>query len=145
MPDNSHRYDHIIHLPHPEPTVKPRMAMEKRAAQFAPFAALTGYDESVLEEARLTEEKYELSEDMIDMINARLAVIQCHIKEQPNISVTYFVPDNKKTGGRYTTVSGNVTTLDGLKHQIVLADGTSIPIDDVRFIEGSLFDAYEQY
>ena len=82
---------------------------------------------------------------MIDMIDARLAVIQCHIKEQPNISVTYFVPDNKKTGGRYTTVYGNVTTLDGVKHQIIMADGTSIPIGDVRFIEGSLFDAYEQY
>ena len=79
------------------------------------------------------------------MIDTRLAVIQCHIKEQPNISVTYFLPDNKKTGGRYTTVSGNVTTLDELKHQIIMADGTSIPIDDVRFIKGSLFDAYEQY
>ena len=138
MPDNPHRYDHIIHLPHPEPTVKPRMAIEKRAAQFAPFAALTGYDESVLEEARLTEEKQELSEDMIDMIDARLAVIQCHIKEQPNISVTYFVPDNKKTGGRYVTVSGKVKMLDGAERAIIMADKTKIPIEDIRYIEGDL-------
>ena len=82
---------------------------------------------------------------MIDMIDARLAVIQCHIKEQPNISVTYFVPDNKKTGGRYTTVSGNVKMLDGIERAIIMADRTKIPIDDVRYIEGSLFDAYEQY
>lgn len=145
MLNNLHRYDHIMHLPNPEPTVRPRMAMEKRAAQFAPFAALTGYEESVAEEARLTEEKLELSEDMIDMIDARLAVIQQHIKEQPNIAVTYFIPDNKKAGGRYVTVSGNIRKLDGTGHRIIMTNGTSIPIDDVRFIKGSLFDAYEQY
>ena len=144
MRNNPHRYDHIMHLPNPEPTVRPRMAMEKRAAQFAPFAALTGYEESVIDEARQTEEKLELSEDMIDMIDARLAVIQHHIKEQPNIAVTYFIPDNKKAGGRYVTVSGNIRKLDGIGHRIIMADGTSIPIDDVRFIEGSLFNAYEQ-
>lgn len=70
MLNNPHRYDHIMHLPNPEPTVRPRMAIEKRAAQFAPFAALTGYEESVAEEARLTEEKLELSEDMIDMLTS---------------------------------------------------------------------------
>ena len=78
------------------------------------------------------------------MINAKLAVIQYHIKEQPNITVTYFIPDDKKSGGRYVTVSGNVRMLDDTGHQIIMADGTNIPINDVRFIEGSLFDAYEQ-
>ncbi len=82
---------------------------------------------------------------MFDMINARLAVIEQHIKEQPNIAVTCFVPDEKKAGGRYVTVSGNVKMLEGLNQQIIMADGTSIPINDVRFIEGSLFNAYEQY
>ena len=74
-----------------------------------------------------------------------LAVIEQRIKEQPNIAVTYFVLDNKKAGGRYVTVSGNIRKLDGIGHRIIMADGTSIPIDDVRFIEGSLFNAYEQY
>jgi len=69
----------------------------------------------------------------------RLAVIQYHIKEQPNISVTYFVPDNKKTGGRYVTVSGNVKMLNGIQHAIIMADRTKIPIEDVRYIEGDLF------
>ncbi len=72
------------------------------------------------------------------------AVIEQHIKEQPSIAVTYFLPDNKKAGGRYVTVSGNVRKLDGTSHQIIMADGTGIPIDDVRFIEGGLFDAYKQ-
>ena len=79
------------------------------------------------------------------MINTKLAVVQQHFKEQPNIAVTYFIPDNKKAGGRYTTISGIIRKLDGTGHQIIMADGTSIPIDDVRFIEGSLFNAYEQY
>jgi len=78
------------------------------------------------------------------MINARLAVIEQHIKEEPGVAITYSLPDEKKAGGRYVTVSGNVQKLDGTRHQIIMADGTSIPIDDVRFIEGSLFDAYEQ-
>ena len=74
-----------------------------------------------------------------------MSVFFISLKEQLIFAVAYFVPDNEKTGGRYTTVSGNVTTLDELKHQIIMDDGTSIPIDDVRFIEGSLFNAYEQY
>ena len=142
---NPHCYDDMIGLGHPISRTHPPMARSKRAAQFASFDALTGFGDAICEAGRETEAKQELSEDMIDMIDARLAVIQCHIKEQPNIAITYFIPDNKKTGGRYVTASGKVTTLDGLKHQIILADGTSIPIDDVRFIEGSLFDAYEQY
>ena len=121
------------------------MARIKRAAQFASFDALTGFGAAINEAGREAEEKKELSEDEIDMINARLAVIEYHIKEQPNIAVTYFIPDNKKAGGRYVTVSGNIRKLDGIGHRIIMADGTSIPIDDVRFIEGSLFNAYEQY
>ena len=77
------------------------------------------------------------------MINARLAVIQCHIKEQPNIAVTYFIPDNKKAGGRYVTVSGNVRILDGIEHAIIMTDRTKIPIEDVRYIEGDLFRIFE--
>ena len=67
-----------------------------------------------------------------------------YAKEQPNIAVTYFVLDNKKAGGRYVTVSGNVKKMDDTRHRIIMTDGTSIPIDDVRFIQGRLFDSYEQ-
>ncbi len=143
MNNDAHRYDDIIDLPHHEPTTRPRMAMENRAAQFSPFAALTGYDDATREEARLVDMKQELSEDMKDMIDAKLAVIEQHIKEQPEISVTYFQPDEKKTGGRYTTVSGNVKKLDGVEHVIIMADGTKIPIGDVRLIGGDLFRLFE--
>ncbi len=142
---NPHKYDDMIGLGHPVSRTHPPMARFRRAAQFASFDALTGFGAAINEAERKTEEKKELSEDEIDMINARLAVIEQHIKEQPSIAITYFIPDNKKTGGRYTTVSGNIRKLDGIEHRIIMADGTSIPIDHVRFIEGSLFDACEQY
>ena len=119
------------------------MARGKRAAQFAAFDALTGFGEAIFEAGRETEEKLELSEDMIDMINARLAVIEQHIKEQPSISITYFLPDTKKAGGRYVTVSGNVRMLDGIEHAIIMTDRTKIPIEDVRYIEGDLFLIFE--
>ncbi len=140
---NPHRYDDIIGLEHPISKTHPPMARGKRAAQFASFDALTGFGEAIHEAGRETEEKLELSEDMIEMIDARLAVIEQHIKEQPNIAVTYFVPDNKKAGGRYVTVSGNVRKLDGVEHVMVLADKTRIPIEDIRYIDGGLFTMFE--
>ena len=143
--ESTHRYDDIIHLTHPEPTTRPRMAMENRAAQFSPFAALTGYDAVTREEARLVDMKQELSEDMKDMLDAKLAVIEQHIKEQPNIAVTYFLPDEKKAGGRYVTISGNAKKLDGIERVITMTDGTKIPIADVRMIEGDLFRVFDQF
>ena len=142
---NLHKYDDMIGLGHHISRTHPPMARIKRAAQFASFDALTGFGEAIHEAGRETEEKLELSEDMIEMIDAKLAVIQYHIKEQPNITVTYFIPDDKKSGGRYVTVSGNVRKLDGLERVIMMVDGTRIPIEDVRMIEGDLFRAFEQF
>ncbi len=143
MNEDIKRYDDIIHLPHPEPSTHPRMTMENRAAQFSPFAALTGYDEATREEARLTDEKKELSDDMIEMLDARLAVLEQHLKEHPSITVTYFHQDEKKSGGRYITVSGNLKNLDGVKHILHMTDNTKIPIENIRLIECDLFRIFE--
>lgn len=140
---NPHKYDDMIGLGRHISKTHPPMARIKRVAQFASFDALTGFGAAIQEAGRETEEKLELSEDMIDMIDARLAVIEQHIKEQPNIAVTYFLPDDKKSGGRYVTVSGNVRMLDGIEHAIIMADRTKIPIEDVRYIEGDLFRLFE--
>ena len=142
--NNPHKYDDMIGLGHHVSRTHPPMARIKRAAQFASFDALTGFGAVINEAGRETEEKKDLSEDEIDMINARLAVIEQHIKEQPNIAVTYFLPDKKKAGGRYVTVSGNIRKLDGTGHRIIMADGTSIPIDNVRYIKGQLFEIFEE-
>ncbi len=139
---NPHKYDDMIGLGHHISRTHPPMARSKRAAQFASFDALTGFGAAINEAGLETEEEKELSEDEIDMINAKLAVIQYHIKEQPNITVTYFIPDDKKAGGRYVTVSGNVRKLDGIEHAIIMADRTKIPIEDVRYIEGDLFRGF---
>ena len=126
--NDTNRYDDIINLPHPEPTTRPRMAMENRAAQFSPFAALTGYDAATREEARLVDIKQELSEDMKDMLDAKLAIIEQHIKEQPEISVTYFQPDEKKNGGAYVTVTGFAKKIDTFERVLMINDEISIPI-----------------
>lgn len=140
---NPHKYDDMVGLGHHISRTHPPMARIKRAAQFASFDALTGFGAAINEAGRETEAKKELSEDEIDMINARLAVIEQHIKEQPSIAVTYFLPDDRKAGGRYVTVSGNVRKLDDVKHMMVFADETRIPIEDIRYIESDLFRIFE--
>ena len=139
---NPHRYDDMIGLSHPVSRVHPPMARSKRAAQFAAFDALTGFGAAIREAGRETEEKAELSEDMIAMIEARLAVIVRHIKEQPEIAVTWFLPDERKAGGRYVTTDGKAKALDERKRALLLTDGTRIPIDDIRFIAGDLFPEF---
>ena len=140
---NPHKYDDMVGLGHHISRTHPPMARIKRAAQFASFDALTGFGAAINEAGRETEAKKELSEDEIDMINARLAVIEQHIKEQPSIAVTYFLPDDRKAGGRYVTVSGNVRKLDDVKRMMVFADETRIPIEDIRYIESDLFRIFE--
>ena len=120
-------YADIIDLPHHVSKKHPQMPMEKRAAQFSPFAAVSGHDEAIYETARLTDEQLELSEDEIALIDEMLQRLQEHIKEQPEVTVTYFQPDEKKNGGAYVTVTGSAKKVD--KVLLVLRDGTVIPID----------------
>ena len=100
----------------------PRMSRMNRAAQFAPFAALTGYEESIEETARLTDRRIELSEFEIEELNAKLNFIQEHIKERPEVTITYFQPDERKEGGSYITVSGKVRRIDEANKVLVFED-----------------------
>ena len=125
------RYDDIINLPqHVFPTRK-RMSMHDRAAQFAPFAALVGYDDAVAETARLTEARPELDGREQKSINERLAYIADHIHEQPEVRIKYFVPDEHKSGGAIVVTSGKVKKISAIDGTIVLTDGCIIPIADV--------------
>ena len=135
-----HRYDDIIGLPHHVSETRPRMPIIDRAAQFAPFAALTGYDAVIEECARLTEEKPELDEDSEAALNLRLTLLTDKIESQPEVTVTYFKPDSKKTGGAYVTVSGRATGLDKYEHNLILNDVIEIPVGDILSIESKLFD-----
>ena len=119
------------------------MSRIDRAAQFAPFAALTGYDAAVAETARLTTERAELDEDAKTRLNSRLQLILKRIEEQPEIDVTYFKPDDKKAGGAYFTASGKVKQIDEYKRALLFSDGIKIPLDDIYCIEGKLFVSFD--
>lgn len=117
-------YEDIIHLPHHVSTRRPPMSARDRAAQFSPFAALTGYDSAVKETARLTDERVELDECMKDMLSDRLQCLIACMEEQPEIQITYFQPDGKKKGGAYRTAIGSAKKIDVWERIILMADGT---------------------
>ena len=128
------RYDDIINLPHHVSPTRQRMSMHDRAAQFAPFAALVGYDDAVAETARMTETRPELDEQEQRAINECLAYIADHIHEQPEVRIKYFVPDDRKSGGSIVVTSGKVKKISATNGTIVMADGCIITITDVMDI-----------
>ncbi len=125
------KYDDIIDLPHHVSERHPQMPAMDRAAQFSPFAALTGHRDMIAEAERLTEKKIELEEGEQQEIMTRLQILLGKIKEKPEAAVTYFVPDEKKSGGSYRTVCGAVIKVDGDKKQVVMENGTEIPMEDI--------------
>lgn len=131
-------YHDIIHLPHHVSTTRRHMPVNDRAAQFSPFAALTGYDTAVKETARLTDERIELDEHMKDLLSHRLLIIANRIKENSEIAITYFQPDEKKNGGAYVTAINAAKKIDEYERVIVMADGTAIPIDEIVSIDGQM-------
>ena len=134
------KYDDIIDLPHHVSETHPPMSRADRAAQFSPFAALTGYDAAVRETARVTERRIELDEGVKAELNARLNCILEHLSEHPQVSLTYFVPDENKSGGAYRTVTGTVRKLDSVAKTLTLADGTVVPMEEMVHVEGDLFE-----
>lgn len=125
------KYDDIINLPHYEPKYHPRMSKYKRSAQFAPFAALVGYDEQVQECSRLTDKRLEIDDELKEKINNKLNKINELIKNSPEVEITYFIPDEKKDGGKYVTDKGNVKRIDYINRFIKLTDNKKIILDDV--------------
>lgn len=130
-------YSDIINLSRPV-SKRPRMTLEQRSAQFAPFAALTGYEGQVKETARLTNKKIEINEELKEILNKKIQLIQKKIKEQPQIEITYFIPDSKKDGGRYETICNTIPKIDMYTNEIIMLDGTRIDIDDIIDIQGKL-------
>lgn len=138
-PNNTHKYDDIINMPHHTSTKRPRMSMIDRAAQFSPFAALTGYDAAVKETARLTDRRIELDEYEKLALDEMLQVIQEHLKEKPEVEITFFQPDERKSGGAYLSTAGTIKKIDYYERNVVMADGKKIPIDEIYQINGDLF------
>ena len=136
-------YDDIINLPHHESIKHPRMSALNRAAQFSPFAALTGHEAAISETARLTNTRLELDEDRKEELDECLQMIREHISLEPEVAITYFVPDTQKEGGSYLQVIGVIKKLDDIEHKILMKNGTVIPINDIYEVESTIFNVID--
>lgn len=129
--NNLEIYKDIINLPHHVSKKHPQMSLEARSAQFAPFAALVGYDALVHETARLTDEKIEIDEEEKQIIDSQLQLIKEQILDRPKVTITYFVKDSRKAGGEYITIESNAKKIDDYKNSIIMENGVEIPIEDI--------------
>ena len=136
------KYDDMLRLPHHVSASRKPMAMTARAAQFAPFAALSGYDAEVQEAGRLTDRPIEPDEYEKEALNARLRLLARHFREEWVVSLVFFQPDERKAGGAYVTRTGTVKKLNETERLLTLTDGTVIPLDDLIALEGEEFAAY---
>lgn len=140
---SNHQYDDIIDLPHHVSAARPRMSMIDRAAQFSPFQALTGYGAAIQETGRLTDQRIELTEDFRAVLDRKQQLLVENLADHPEVSVTYFVPDERKAGGAYVTVTGRVKKVDDYQRLLLLTDGTKIPLDEILDMESELFRKME--
>lgn len=132
------KYEDIINLSRPE-SKHPRMSLYQRSAQFAPFAALTGYEGQVKETARLTDQKIELDEEMKTLLDLKIQIVQALITKNPEIEITYFIKDENKDGGKYTTIFDNIKKIDDYNGQFIMSTGLKIDVKEILSIDGEIF------
>lgn len=135
----NHSYDDIIHMPHHQSKKHPAMSLYVRSAQFAPFAALTGYEDAVRETARETSERIEIDEELKEILDMKLQLLHENLNQKQEITFTYFVPDLKKEGGEYITEVGIVKKIDFENQVIILANQKEISISEIIDISGKMF------
>ena len=143
MTDQTDQYRDMLYLPHKQSAKRKHMSVHARAAQFAPFAALTGYDSAIDETARFTEDRLPRSEADEELLNERVRFLSERIAEQPEITVTYFLPDERKAGGAYVACTGRVKRIEPLPQRILFTDGREVPLEDILTIESPLFPKKE--
>ena len=138
--NNKGKYEDIINLPHQVSSKHPRMSLAARSAQFAPFACLTGYDDVIQEAGRLTSKRIEIDESVKEVLDEKLHIIEEKLCQRPLVTFVYFVPDLKKEGGKYKTITGVVEKIDKYKQIIILENGFQIFILDIVEIMGEIFE-----
>ena len=132
----SWKYEDMLNLPHPQPRGRAPMSLIDRAAQFSPFAALTGYEETIEETARLTEAPVELDTGSVGELDEALRAIQSRIESRPEVTVRYFCPDSRKQGGSYVTIRDRVRKIDPVFQMLHLCGGQELPFSRIVWIEG---------
>lgn len=133
------KYDDIINFSRPK-SKHPKMTLEQRSAQFAPFSALTGYEGQIKETARLTDKRLELDEEAKSILDLKIQIIKEKLNQQPKIEITYFVPDNKKDGGKYETENDIIKKIDEYNSKIIMINNTNIDINEIVDIQGDIFN-----
>lgn len=136
-------YDDIINLSHHVSQKHVQMSIEERAAQFAPFAALTGFSDEIKEAERITNQRKIIDENLREKLDRKLKIIQNNIYNCPQVTFTYFVHDIKKEGGSYVTVTEKVKRIDKYKKVIILENNIGVPISEIIDITGEIFKNYE--
>ena len=136
-------YEDIINLPHHISPTRQQMPMSDRAAQSSPFAALTGYDAAIKETGRLTDERIELDEEALTALDMKYQLLIDAFDDAPEVTITYFQPDERKAGGKYITATSAVKKVDDFERRITMQNGTKIPMDDVLSIDGKMFSSLE--
>lgn len=132
-------YEDIIHLPHHVSATRPRMSMEDRAAQFSAFSPLSGYEEAIDETGRLTDAKIEIGEESQDLLNRKFQDLVEKLRDRPEVSILYFLPDERKAGGAYICETGVVKKADDYERLLVMQNGTKIPMADILSMDGEIF------
>ena len=143
MENNERKYADIFNMPHHISTKRLQMPLKDRAAQFAPFAALTGHYEAIKETARLTDERIELDEGTKELLNEKLQMAIEFADTEPEITVTHFVADQKKPGGAYVDFTGVIKRIDEYERTVIFTDKTSIQIDNIYDINGDIYNSLE--
>lgn len=141
--NTSEKYKDIINLPPHKSKTRKQMSMIDRAAQFSPFAALTGHEDAINETGRIVYEKTDLDENAKSVLNEKLQIISDYIDSSPVISVTFFKPDSRKKGGAYVTHTGNVLKIDVSRRVVLFSDMYEIIIDDISEIEADILNSFE--
>ena len=142
MRTGEHRYDDILEREHHVSMVHPQMPLSQRAAQFAPYAALTGYDAAILETARLTLERAELDENRKAELDAQLRRLRDALPEQPELTAVWFVPDERKEGGAYVAHTGRLRRIDEYRRVLQFTDGTEVPLDELFRLDDGPEEAF---
>ncbi len=137
--NDEHKYDDIINLEHHVSKTHKQMSIEERSAQFAPFAALVGYEDEVKETERITERMIEITEEIRSILDEKIHLIQNKIAEQPEVTITYFIADSKKQGGKYQTINGIIKKIDNYEKKLILTSNTEIFIKDIIEISSNIF------
>ena len=140
MKESIDKYQDIINLPHHVSKKHPQMSRYERAAQFAPFAALSGYEDIIKEEGRLTDNRIEINEEAKFILDRKMQILMNSIDKKPFISVTYFVPDERKSGGEYVSINEYIKKIDVLKQIVVTENGIVVPVIEIVDMQGEIFN-----